>query len=157
MHAYILVYDSRRVVKTTYRLSSVELEVTVLITISICGWFVFSRDMRFPKIWYVRPAKAQTSLRIRAVWSELLLVAWIFYECWAADWTPFRISKLKIRLHRLVWVYTCLNAILLEITCRGSFYYDRDYTLSLPEIYQANVFEAFTYTSRYLDKYYGRS
>ena len=32
---------------------------------------------RFPTMWYVRPAKAQTSLRIRAVWSELLLVAWI--------------------------------------------------------------------------------
>ena len=30
---------------------------------------------------YVRPAKAQTSLRIRAVWSEPLLVTWIFYEC----------------------------------------------------------------------------
>ena len=29
-----------------------------------------SRDMRFPTMWYVRPAKAQTSLRIRAVWSE---------------------------------------------------------------------------------------
>ena len=30
--------------------------------------------------WYVRPAKAQTSLRICAVWSEPLLVPWIFYE-----------------------------------------------------------------------------
>ena len=37
--------------------------------------------MRFPTIWYVRPAKAQTSLRIRAVWSEPLLVAWVFYDC----------------------------------------------------------------------------
>ena len=26
-----------------------------------------SRDMRFPTMWYVRSAKAQTSLRIRAV------------------------------------------------------------------------------------------
>ena len=26
-----------------------------------------SRDMRFPTMWYVRPAKTQTSLRIRAV------------------------------------------------------------------------------------------
>ena len=26
-----------------------------------------SHDMRFPTMWYVRPAKAQTSLRIRAV------------------------------------------------------------------------------------------
>ena len=34
-----------------------------------------SRDMRFPTMWYVRPAKPQISLRIRAVWSEPLLVA----------------------------------------------------------------------------------
>ena len=40
-----------------------------------------SRDMRFLTMWYVQPAKAQTSLHIRAVWSEPLLVAWIFYEC----------------------------------------------------------------------------
>ena len=26
-----------------------------------------SRDMRFPTMWYVRPAKPQISLRIRAV------------------------------------------------------------------------------------------
>ena len=37
--------------------------------------------MRFPTMWYVRPAKPQTSLRIRAVWSEPMLVAWRFYEC----------------------------------------------------------------------------
>ena len=37
--------------------------------------------MRFPTIWYVRPAKAQTSLRICAVCSEPLLVACIFYDC----------------------------------------------------------------------------
>ena len=49
-----------------------------------------SHDMRFPTMWYVRPAKAQTSLRIRAVWSEPLLLAWIFYECWA---TQFLSSK----------------------------------------------------------------
>ena len=34
-----------------------------------------SNGMRFPLMWYVRPAKAQTGLRIRAVWSEPLLVA----------------------------------------------------------------------------------
>ena len=37
-----------------------------------------SRGMRFPTMWYVQTAKAQISLRIRAVWSEPLLVAWIF-------------------------------------------------------------------------------
>ena len=45
-------------------------------------------------MWYVRPAKAQISLRIRA----------------------FGVSKLERRLHRLVCVYTCQNAKLLEIT-----------------------------------------
>ena len=69
-----------------------------------------SRDMRFPTMWYVWPAKTQISLRIHAVWSEPLLVAWIFYECYDTDWTSFWVSKLKRRLHRLVWVYTCQNA-----------------------------------------------
>ena len=77
--------------------------------------------MRFPTMWYVRQAKPQISLRIRAVWSEPLLVASILYDCWATDRTSFRVSKLKWLVHRLVWVYTCQNAILLEITCRGSF------------------------------------
>ena len=36
---------------------------------------IMRRDMRFPAIWYVRTAKAQTSLRTCAVWSEPLLVA----------------------------------------------------------------------------------
>ena len=40
-----------------------------------------SRGMRFPTMWYVRPAKAQTSLRIGTVWSEPLLVPWLFYDC----------------------------------------------------------------------------
>ena len=42
---------------------------------------VHGRDMRFPTMWYVRPAKSQTSLRLRAVWSEPLLITWIFYDC----------------------------------------------------------------------------
>ena len=54
--------------------------------------------------------KAQTSLRIRALRSESLLVAWIFHDSKATDWTLFGVSKLKRRLHSLVWVYTCQNA-----------------------------------------------
>ena len=79
--------------------------------------------MRFPTMCYVRPAKAQTSLRIRAVWSELLLVAWILHDSQVTDRTPFAASKLKGRLHRLIWVYTCQNTTLLESTCRGSIMY----------------------------------
>ena len=42
--------------------------------------YYLSRDMRFPIMWNVRTAKAQTSLRIRTGWSEPLLVAGILYE-----------------------------------------------------------------------------
>ena len=63
-----------------------------------------SRDTRFPTMWYVRPAKAQNSLRIREYWSEPLLDAWIFYECKVTDWPSFGVSMLKRRLHRFVWV-----------------------------------------------------
>ena len=72
-----------------------------------------SCDMDFPTILYVRPAKAQTSLRIWTVWSEPLLVTWILYDSKATDRTLFEVSK-------FVWVYTCQNARLLEITCSGS-------------------------------------
>ena len=63
------------------------------------------RDMRFPTMWYVRPAFAS---RLNNLW---VLRAW----------TPFGVSKLNKRLHRLVWVYTCQNATLLVITCHGSY------------------------------------
>ena len=82
----------------------------------VLDWIQISRDMRFPTMLYVRPAKAQTSLRRRAVWSEPLLVACIFYEYQATDWPSFGVSKLKRRLHMLVRVYTCQNTTLLEIT-----------------------------------------
>ena len=36
--------------------------------------------MIFPTMWFVWPAKAQTSLCIHTVWSEPLLVTWIFYD-----------------------------------------------------------------------------
>ena len=42
---------------------------------------IMSHDMRFPTMWYARPAKAQTILRICAVWSEPLQVVWIFCDC----------------------------------------------------------------------------
>ena len=76
---------------------------------------------RFPTTWYVQPAKAQTSLRIRAVWSEPLLAGWIFYDCSATDWTTFSVSKLNKGLYRLVGVYSYQIATLLEITCHGSY------------------------------------
>ena len=58
---------------------------------------------------------------ICAVWSEPLLVTWIFNVSKATDRTSFLVSKLKRRLHRLVWVYTCQNTTLLDITCPSSY------------------------------------
>ena len=61
----------------------------------------------------------QQRLRLACAYAPLQ-VAWVLYECSATGWTAFRDSKLKRRLHRLVWIYTCQNATLLEITCHGS-------------------------------------
>ena len=80
-----------------------------------------SWGMRFPTILYVRPVKAQTSLRIHAVWSEPLLVAWIIYMSVKLLVNIIWSSKLKRSLQRLIWVYTCQNATLLEITCHCSY------------------------------------
>ena len=40
----------------------------------------------------------------------------------ATDWTSFGVSKLKRRLYRFVWVYTCQIVKFLEISCRGSYF-----------------------------------
>ena len=52
-----------------------------LFTIIECKFNDMSQCMIIPTMCYVRPAKPQISLRIRAVWSEPLLVAWVFYDC----------------------------------------------------------------------------
>ena len=54
-----------------------------------------NHNMRFPKMWYVRYAKAQNSLRTCTLWSEPLLIALIF-DAWKAT-TTFRVSILKGR------------------------------------------------------------
>ena len=97
------------------------------------NWHVHRRafergsDMRFPTMWYVRPAKTQISLRIHAVWSEPLLVAWILYACYAIDWTSFR------RLHRLVWVYTNLSSS-VPFPPFGLFFFERTSDETIPNV-----------------------
>ena len=59
----------------------------------VAYWVFAGYDNRFQTRWFVRPAKTQISLRIRAVWSEHLLVAWILYDC------SFGVSKLKRGLY----------------------------------------------------------
>ena len=85
------------------------------------GTNIMSRDMKFSTMSCVQPAKPQISLRIQAVWSELLLVALIFYEWYSTYWISFEVSKHYRRLHRIVWVYTCQTATLVEIKCHDSY------------------------------------
>ena len=59
---------------------------------------------------------AHTRSLIRAFACRLSIL-WVL----ATDRTSFGVSKLKRGLHRLVWVYTCQNTTLSEITCRGPF------------------------------------
>ena len=81
-------------------------------------WTLINKNLlRFPTMWYMWPAKAQTSLCICAVWSEPLLVIWIFYD-----------SLRLLTEHHLEFlslkggcIFTCQNATLLEITCGGSY------------------------------------
>ena len=80
-----------------------------------------SHDMRFPTLWYVRPAKAQTSLLICADWSEHLLVA--EYSSTVQLLTEHNLERLSLtggctglsesKLVKLPW--------LLEITCLNSY------------------------------------
>ena len=72
-----------------------------------------SRDMRYPTIWYVRPPKAQTSLCIRAAWSEPLIVAWIFYFGWDDFLRPINnLSVIKGRVF-LGWTSSKLGSMFL--------------------------------------------
>ena len=62
----------------------------------------------------------QQRLSLIRAFANRLNILWVL-SYW---WTSFGVSKLKRSLHRLVWVYTCQNATLLEITCRGSFLFN---------------------------------
>ena len=53
---------------------------------------------------------AHTRSLIRAFGSRLNII-WLLSYC---HWTSCGVSKLKMRMHRLVWVYNCQNATLLE-------------------------------------------
>ena len=55
---------------------------------------------------------AHTRSLIRAFASRLNILG---------DRTSFGVSKLTRKLHRLVWIYTCQNATLLEITFHSSY------------------------------------
>ena len=65
--------------QNVYLYSQIGASIIYLLTIILDKPFEPWHEISDNLIW--RRAKAQTSLRIRAVWSEPLLDAWKFYEC----------------------------------------------------------------------------
>ena len=75
--------------------------------------------MRFPKMWYVRPAKPQISRAYAQ--SDQSLFQSLEYSMIVKLLTEHNLEFLSLkRLQKLVRVYTCQNVKLLEISCRGS-------------------------------------
>ena len=83
-----------------------------------------SRNMRFPTMWYMRPAKTQISLRIRTVWSEPLLysrlnILWLL-SCWPNGIWSFKATgspestlvkmphcwKSHVAAHMVLWLFS---------------------------------------------------
>ena len=54
-------------IKTERVVTYVTYELISVFCFSFCLHYNMSQCMRYSTMWYVRPAKAQTSLRIRAV------------------------------------------------------------------------------------------
>ena len=88
------------------------------------NWFSYS-EPRHDKtsIVTVRPAKAQISLGIRPVWSESLLTAWRKLGSLTTHWAHSEDSDQTGRRPRPIWVFAGRTAILLVLSCRGSFKY----------------------------------
>ena len=80
-----------------------------------------SHEMTKPTKMSVRPAKTQISLGIHPVWSESSLCA----QCVAKDPTLLHAdcedSDQTGRMPRLIWVFAGRTAILLVLSCRGSY------------------------------------
>ena len=63
----ILTLDLKALLQLGQRKGSDLCDLSKCVALCVIYLIQMSRDMRFPPMWYVRPAKAQTSLRIRAV------------------------------------------------------------------------------------------
>ena len=65
VHHEIFIFDSSNLL--TLRYCIYHAYKLMLKCQPMLAFLYLSHDMRFPTMWYVRPAKAQTSLYIRAV------------------------------------------------------------------------------------------
>ena len=70
--------------------------------------------------WSVYPAKTQTSLGIRPVWSEFLLSTWRGFGSLATHWVHSEDSDQTGRMPRLIWVFAGRTVILSLLSWGGS-------------------------------------
>ena len=72
------------------------------------------RIMRFTNLAIYAPNKACSDKHAHMlIWKEILLVAWMFYDCSGTRRITFGVSKLQNGLHWLVRVNTCQNVMIL--------------------------------------------
>ena len=79
------------------------------------------RDMRFPTMWYVRPAKAQTGMRMRTVWDQSHCKS-LEYSLTVNLLTKFHLELLSLTTMGCTGSSESTlvkNVTLLEITCHG--------------------------------------
>ena len=79
-----------------------------------------------------QPAHKRSLIR---AFASCLNILWLLSYWLNIIWS----SKLKRRLHRLIWVHSCQNATLLDITCHGS----NIYSLTVATVAD-NILEAFS-------------
>ena len=113
---------SRQLIKVVYK---VILWNSFTVTIKLGK---MSRNMKFPTHCCMcqetskgsdQPAHMRSLIR---AFASHLNILWVLLKLLTEHHDLIGVSKLKRRLHRLVWVYTRLNATLLEITCHGSYF-----------------------------------
>ena len=77
---------------------------------------ILSRLMTKPTKWHVRPAKTQSSLDIRPVWSESSLSVWRKLGSLATYWAHNEDSDQTGRKPRLIWVFAGRTVIVLGLS-----------------------------------------
>ena len=84
----------------------------------------------------VRPAKTQTSLGIRPVWSESSLSAWRKLGSLATHWAHSADSDQTGRMPRLICVFAGRTATLLVLSCCGSNRFQALVTVAYTDSYR---------------------
>ena len=99
------------------------------------GFKYMGLDARKPVFGVLRITQAQTSLRIRAIWSAPLLFAFWKVRYVNLPQVKFQFSSLSLLLSRLVWISLCRKPRRQIFFCQGQNWF---YTLFIHVLILAN-------------------